>query len=578
MVELDFNTVHVNYILMEFVCLIVLIILWFQNKSRFKGVGFLVLSVFFQILCVLLIFLQGQIPDFLSIIVSYTFALYGVLLGLIGLEIFVDNKRNHTFNYLLLGVYFCLLNYFTFYSPNYDIRLLFTSFFYLILSFQCARLLLFQVSVTVRKTSFYVGLVFVGFCLLNIFRIFDFFVTNIARSSYVFSDSFDMIVAVSYQVLMLFLPFFIILMINKRLLNDIVMQETKFSITFHSVPYAIIISNYSNGRIIEVNEGFEQISGYCFSEVKDKLSVNLDLWYTPEDRDIFLSILNEGGRSEATEFLFRKKNGELITGEIQGEILMINNEKCLLVIINDISKRKEIENELKFSQNLLRKYTLNLQNQGEEDKLMLATKIDNELNQSLSALRMEIGIFKKQLLTKGDNSTVEELVKELDKTYKSVGETLGSSIKVMNILRHEILHLMGFIEAIKYYIDKFQIRTNILCKFNCEDSKLNMDQSTSTSLFRIFQSAMQNVEKHSQATVVEINFDILETKLLFEITDNGKGFVYKQLTAINNHGLLMMKERASLMDGTMDVISSPGNGTSIKIEIPYFDLVANKKS
>ena len=62
---LDLRTIFFNYLLTNLVCLIVMFFLWYQSRNRFKGIGYLVLDALFQCLCTGLIFLRGNIPDFL---------------------------------------------------------------------------------------------------------------------------------------------------------------------------------------------------------------------------------------------------------------------------------------------------------------------------------------------------------------------------------------------------------------------------------------------------------------------------------------------------------------------------------
>jgi signal transduction histidine kinase len=97
--------------------------------------------------------------------------------------------------------------------------------------------------------------------------------------------------------------------------------------------------------------------------------------------------------------------------------------------------------------------------------------------------------------------------------------------------------------------------------------KLNSQQSV--ALYRIVQEALTNIVKHSKATKVKISLDCRENKLGLEITDNGIGFKTTQKNKANSFGLLGMKERVYLLDGVLLISSQPGEGTTVKVEIPY---------
>ena len=189
-----------------------------------------------------------------------------------------------------------------------------------------------------------------------------------------------------YQVAYFFLVFFLALMVNERLLNEISVQEEKFSKAFRYSPLGIMISTLNEGRIIEINEGYEHITGYLASEIVGKTTTQNNIWVDEADRFAFITELNEKGRVVNRTMQFRKANGELITTEFSSEIIHIDNEKCLLSVVNDITEKKKTEAELRKSQRILRSFASHLQNAGEEEKIVLATQIDNELNQSLATL------------------------------------------------------------------------------------------------------------------------------------------------------------------------------------------------
>jgi len=80
------------------------------------------------------------------------------------------------------------------------------------------------------------------------------------------------------------------------------------------------------------------------------------------------------------------------------------------------------------------------------------------------------------------------------------------------------------------------------------------------------------VIRHAQATQVDVAITTLPGTIRMEIHDNGKSFpVEKTLLAKNNKrlGLVGMRERIEMIGGTLDIISAPGEGTSVRAEIPF---------
>jgi len=141
---------------------------------------------------------------------------------------------------------------------------------------------------------------------------------------------------------------------RKRVEEALQLSEKKFSSAFRCAPYAITITQASDGKIIEVNDGFFAITGYAFKDVAGKTTVELNIWDNESDRNFVVSELSKGNTIVGHEFSFRKKSGELIIGLFSAEIIIIQNEKCVLSSITDITERKLVEEALKKSEELYR--------------------------------------------------------------------------------------------------------------------------------------------------------------------------------------------------------------------------------
>ncbi|MCX6678300.1 MAG: PAS domain S-box protein [Methanothrix sp.] len=134
---------------------------------------------------------------------------------------------------------------------------------------------------------------------------------------------------------------------RKRAEAALQLCEEKFSSAFRCASYAITITKASDGKIIEVNDGFFAITGYTFKDVAGKTTVELNLWDNESDRNFVVSELSKGKTIAGMEVSFRKKSGELIIGLFSAEIIIIQNEKCVLSSIIDITERKRAEEALR---------------------------------------------------------------------------------------------------------------------------------------------------------------------------------------------------------------------------------------
>lgn len=116
-------------------------------------------------------------------------------------------------------------------------------------------------------------------------------------------------------------------------------SETKFSTAFHSSPNALIISERSTGRFIEVNEGFRRLYGYRPEEVIGRTSADLGIWPVAQRQKI-LELLERDGRVVNSEMIGHDRHGTPKYIELSVEPIALNDTDCLLLSARDISQLK----------------------------------------------------------------------------------------------------------------------------------------------------------------------------------------------------------------------------------------------
>jgi PAS domain-containing protein len=124
-----------------------------------------------------------------------------------------------------------------------------------------------------RNLAAGVGMVYIGYAVVNLLRVGKFFAGDIGSDDYFMAGAFEKAVFITYQVLFIFLAYNLALMYNRWLLFGIATQEEKFSKAFDSSPYAFLITRYSDGKILEVNRGFTKMTGYSYEDAIGKTPV-----------------------------------------------------------------------------------------------------------------------------------------------------------------------------------------------------------------------------------------------------------------------------------------------------------------
>lgn len=130
---------------------------------------------------------------------------------------------------------------------------------------------------------------------------------------------------------------------RKRAENALRASEDKFARVFRSSPDAIMVTSLQDGKIIDVNDGFEKRTGYTRAEVVGLTTPELNIWANPSDRDVFLQSLQTEGRLINLEAGVRIKSGDIRACLISAEPLEIGGRPCVVSITRDITERKRAE-------------------------------------------------------------------------------------------------------------------------------------------------------------------------------------------------------------------------------------------
>ena len=148
-------------------------------------------------------------------------------------------------------------------------------------------------------------------------------------------------------------------------------------------------------------------------------------------------------------------------------------------------------------------------------------------------------------------------------------ETARRIRDVMSDLRPSVLDDYGLMAAIRWLGERISKRTGLTIHVEGQDTKGDLPSETEITLFRIAQELLTNITKHAKATEVSIRLDSMDGKVQFVISDNGVGFDPTALNQIaeSRWGLLNVRERTDAIDGILTIVSRPGQGTRVVIEV-----------
>jgi PAS domain S-box-containing protein len=236
----------------------------------------------------------------------------------------------------------------------------------------------------------------------------------------------------------------------------------------------------------------------------------------------------------------------------------------------DISERKNAEAALlQLNQTLqdqkkqLRELVAQNEVARESERKHIAREVHDELGQVLTALRMDTSFIAMRFsqLDPALNAKVLGMRALVDSAIQGV-RNVASNLRPMALE-------MGIFLALDWLCKDFAKRTGIDCVLDTEDQNMVLDEARSIVVFRIVQESLTNISRYAQARQVFVTLGRRGNEMGVEVQDDGLGFDTKIAQKAKTFGLLGMKERALALSGRLDVVSAPGQGTTIGLSIPF---------
>ena len=137
-------------------------------------------------------------------------------------------------------------------------------------------------------------------------------------------------------------------------------SEEKFTKVFMMTPDCVAITRVADGMIVDVNRGFEEITGWKRSEAIGRTSLEINFWADPVQRNRMVEDLKTDRDVLNREFHFRKNDGSVRYGVFSARLIQIAGEEHLIFVLQDISQRVEMEKTLKINKEHSQAITNNL--------------------------------------------------------------------------------------------------------------------------------------------------------------------------------------------------------------------------
>ena len=366
-----------------------------------------------------------------------------------------------------------------------------------------------------------------------------------------------------------------------------------FSRLFFNSPAMMVITDAASGVVLEMNKQFEKFYGYKKKEVIGKTLKQVNAYVNPDDRDKIASFVMKKKLGKNFELKERTKKGDIRWVSASVQLITIHGRKCFLGSGVDITDRKKAESELKILNAELEKKVaertreLELANQKLTGKVQdlntFVYKASHDLKGPLSSVS---GLVNLAEISLQEDAKATEFITRIKESNNKLDGILNNLLAVTRITQGknvtgsvDVADLLDdVVGSLSVYPgrDSVKIRSDIRMKKNYVGDI--------TVLTSILQNLIQNsisYRRHDTDSFVNVSVFPEAKNVIIEVTDNGKGippelqkkvfemfFRGDESSKGSGLGLYIVSASVDKINGTIDLKSTVGKGTTIRVILP----------
>ncbi|WP_226536027.1 sensor histidine kinase [Fictibacillus halophilus] len=307
-------------------------------------------------------------------------------------------------------------------------------------------------------------------------------------------------------------------------------------------------------RLAEVSKHFQKYS---------ELDIR-DAYENANKYQIELSIIRQ------TEKQLREKRDELerriltLNETVQKAESLAGQISVVLNYLNgDLRKINELVQDAKQKQ----EFGLQIIEAQEEERKRVSREIHDGPAQLMANVLIRSELLEKIYVEKGTDAARAE-IKDL---RVMVRDSLKEVRRIIYDLRPMALDDLGLVPTLDKYLRNVKERSGKTVELHALGQSRRFPTKMEIAIFRLIQESVSNAVKHSDANLIEVKLEFTQKFISLYIRDDGKGFDTSKPAKSNSFGMMGMRERVELLEGTLKVKSRLNYGTSVYIQIPIQD-------
>ncbi len=197
--------------------------------------------------------------------------------------------------------------------------------------------------------------------------------------------------------------------------------------------------------------------------------------------------------------------------------------------------------------------------------------ISRELHDEFGQILTAIG----SLLSRSEKQAPEGSVLRNDlHEVRDITQTTLNNVRSLSQALHPVmLEESGLDATVDWYIPTIQKQTGVVVEYEKSGTSYPVEGAAAIHIYRILQESLNNMTRHSQASVAHVRLRYLPARLELEVSDNGVGL--KNIGNGFGMGMVAMRERAELLKGDLEIGAGPLGGTQVKLTVPRERLEAH---
>jgi|WetSurMetagenome_2_1015567.scaffolds.fasta_scaffold73812_2 PAS domain S-box-containing protein len=337
-------------------------------------------------------------------------------------------------------------------------------------------------------------------------------------------------------------------------------SEKSFRALFEDACDAIWVHNLK-GIIRTANKAAVELSGY---PLDDLLKMDVRLLLNDESldlaREVGRKILHDQYVTMPYEVkMIRQDGSEAICMVSTNLYLRDGKPSGFQNIARDVTQEKRMQAKLRY-------YLQEITRAQEKERKRIARELHDDTAQLLGSLSRQLDNFIRE-----NHSLASEDILLLQDLRSQVNRGVQDIHRFIQDLLPPILDVLGFVPAVRSLMNDLEKSVGLTTELRVSGEEKRGSPEVELLLFRIVQEALNNVNKHAQASIAGVTIEFIESRVRVTISDNGRGFELLKIydtPRSGKLGLTGMQERTQLLGGTFQVKSMPGKGTTITVEAP----------